>query len=695
LKLIGTLARLDTHPNVFKKVTHMTLDSIQPILDWIRLHPGLAGFAVFLISLSESLAIVGLVVPGVVMMTAIGAMMGSGILPFWETLMWAILGAIAGDGISYWLGYYYHDRLRLVWPFKQFPGLLARGENFFRNHGGKSIIFGRFVGPVRPMIPVIAGMMDMTPNKFLLFNILSAIVWAPLYSLPGILIGSSLGTLPAEAAQRVGLLILILLLALWLFYEFILTIGKWLAKSVEKTLAKLWSLFQNSEHCKGLHSLFHTAVGTEEGQLGFILLFLFSSISFSLILFDTLNDIGVSAYNEPVYQVLRALYNDKAVDFFTLITGLGEPIILLIGTAIVGLWLLSQKRTTAFFCWTVTIGSGYFFTTLTKYFVEMPRPEGLAQLAYDYSFPSGHVFTSTLVYSLTAAMLHNTLAKNQRWIPWAVIMPCLLLVAFSRIYLGMHWFTDILGGFSLAMLFLSLGVFCYRRLEKNPLTLRDLLLPLLIVLIIAMPLYVSVIYPKKRASLVRFWPETSITTKEWWQGKSETMGLYRMGAFKHLTAPFDIQWLGKLDTIKVLLESNGWTPIPNITVNSSLMIFADNPAALKFPILPKFHRDRLPALRMVKELDKQHRVVLQLWHSDFFAEHKIPLWVGSLKIEEAKHPLPFTTVFLEANTEEHKAEKNNLTLLLNSLKGKRPVEFHIMNYYNGKNYRILFINSTT
>ena len=147
----------------------MTQESIQPFLQWIGEHPHWSGLAVFLISLSESLAIVGLVVPGVVLMTAIGAMIGAGILPAWITLGWAILGAIAGDGISYWLGYHYHEHLRDFWPFRSYPALLARGEAFFKSHGGKSIILGRFIGPVRPMIPVIAGMMDMSPKRFLFF----------------------------------------------------------------------------------------------------------------------------------------------------------------------------------------------------------------------------------------------------------------------------------------------------------------------------------------------------------------------------------------------------------------------------------------------------------------------------------------------------------------------------------------------
>src|SRR4029078_1954051 len=124
--------------------------------------------------------------------------------------------------------------------------------------GGKSIIFGRFVGPVRPMIPLIAGMMDMTPKRFLIFNILSAIAWAPLYSLPGILIGVSLGNLPPEAATRVGLLILLLLLAFWLVYEFFLTIGKWLSSLIHRILKKIWGAVQNSPYLNWLHKILYT-----------------------------------------------------------------------------------------------------------------------------------------------------------------------------------------------------------------------------------------------------------------------------------------------------------------------------------------------------------------------------------------------------------------------------------------------------
>ena len=77
------------------------------------------------------------------------------------------------------------------------------------------------------------------------------------------------------------------------------------------------------------------------------------------------------------------------------------------------------------------------------------------------------------------------------------------------------------------------------------------------------------------------------------------------------------------------------------------MILANEPPTTQFPIMPKFHRDRLPILTVTKTLDKTKRIVLQLWQSDYLAEHHNALWVGTLRLEEANHPLPLITLFLE------------------------------------------------
>lgn len=160
-------------------------EQLQTVLNWATLNPGWSGLIVFAISLSESLIVVGLFIPGVIAMSAIGGLVSSGALKIIPTLMWAIFGAICGDGISYAVGRKFNDDLANFWIFRKFPRWLSRGKQFFLKHGSKSIVVGRFVGPVRPFIPAVAGMMSMDPKKFFIANVVSAILWAPIYMLPG------------------------------------------------------------------------------------------------------------------------------------------------------------------------------------------------------------------------------------------------------------------------------------------------------------------------------------------------------------------------------------------------------------------------------------------------------------------------------------------------------------------------------
>lgn len=672
---------------ILEIVVLMTQESIQPVLNWISSHPHWSGFIVFLISLSESLAIVGLIVPGVVMMTAIGGMMGSGILPAWQTLSWAILGAVAGDGISYWLGYHYHQHLRDFWPFKQFPKLLARGEFFFKHHGGKSIVFGRFVGPVRPMIPVIAGMMDMAPKRFLFFNILSAIAWAPLYSLPGILIGASLGNLSSEVASRAGLLVLLLLLALWCIYEILLLLGAWIVNTLKNCVQFTWEILNRSSL---IHSLLKTKQGTEQNQLGILLLFILAVIGFVITTYDALHAEGIAALNEPMYQVLRALYLDKLITTIGLLAGLADPFVLLPAAAMVGFWLLCQKYLKAAGCWLMTIFGGFIAGHYIGSLTAVPRPEGLMYLSHSYSFPSGHTLAIVLTFGLAAAFIQHALLRKYRWLPWVIVIPIILFISCSRIYLGMHWFTDIIGSLTLGIACVALGTFIYRRIVPHRIPMRAILIPGLLTISITFSFYTIYVYPTIRTHLVRAWPIHLLNQTVWWTGKGPTNDLYRTGAFKRQATVFDIQWLGNLNTIQTILEQEGWATLPKLNFKTGVMMLANDPSPTLFPIMPKFHRDRLPVLTVAKPLNAHKRLVLQLWQSDYLsAQTDTPLWVGTLRLEEASHPLPLVTLYLEVPS--HGNILKFFTKELN--RSNTQVQVHLINAKHAATRAILLLKS--
>ncbi len=222
---------------------HLFSDYLHPLTIWLQSHPYFALFFTFLISFAESLAIIGSIIPGSVTMTAVGFLAGSRVMRVDLTLIVATLGAIAGDSLSYTIGYRFHYLIPKIWPFRNNPEWLVYGKDYFARHGGKSVLIGRFFGPLRSIIPVIAGMMRMNQTQFLIANVISGIAWALVYVLPGTFIGAASVELSPETATRLLFLLLSLLATLWLFG----LILRYLSTKLNATLTKwfhvlwLWS----------------------------------------------------------------------------------------------------------------------------------------------------------------------------------------------------------------------------------------------------------------------------------------------------------------------------------------------------------------------------------------------------------------------------------------------------------------------
>jgi membrane protein DedA with SNARE-associated domain len=179
---------------------------VEWILELIRQNEMLAYVIIALVCFGESLAFVSLLTPGFAVMVAAGALVPSGALSLWPLLIAGAFGATMGDAVSYWIGLRFKHVVPKLWPFTRHPDWLDRGHAFFNRHGGKSVAIGRFFGPVRAVIPLAAGMMEMPQRNFWIANIGSAIVWAPAVALPGAALGWSLERLSLESPMVQGAL---------------------------------------------------------------------------------------------------------------------------------------------------------------------------------------------------------------------------------------------------------------------------------------------------------------------------------------------------------------------------------------------------------------------------------------------------------------------------------------------------------
>ena len=162
---------------------------VQPTLEFISAHSSWAFPVMFITAFGESFAFLSLLFPGTSILIVAGTLMSAGSLPYWPVLVGAVIGAVLGDSVSFWLGHRYGGGIARIWPFSRHPELLSRGILFFERHGGKSVFIGRFFGPIRAVIPLAAGIMQMPRGRFWFANVTSALVWAPMLLFVGDAVG--------------------------------------------------------------------------------------------------------------------------------------------------------------------------------------------------------------------------------------------------------------------------------------------------------------------------------------------------------------------------------------------------------------------------------------------------------------------------------------------------------------------------
>jgi membrane protein DedA with SNARE-associated domain len=151
---------------------------VQHLIDFLKQHEAWAAPVVFVLCFAESLAFISLLIPAWAALVAIGALISVGGLTFWPVLIAGSIGAALGDWLSYWVGLKLEDRVYHMWPLSQHPDLIPVGENFVRKWGALAIFIGRFSGPLRATVPIIAGVFAMPYGRFQIANFTSAFVWA-------------------------------------------------------------------------------------------------------------------------------------------------------------------------------------------------------------------------------------------------------------------------------------------------------------------------------------------------------------------------------------------------------------------------------------------------------------------------------------------------------------------------------------
>ena len=221
---------------------HSVSAYLEAFLDAISGNFWLTFLFIFGVAIGEAVFVLGLLVPSTPVLLLAGGIIAEGRLPFWEVYLAAVAGAVIGDAISYAIGFWLKDRVKTVWPFRNYLDLISRGEQFFGKHGGKAVFIGRFIPGVKAVVPGIAGMMGMQYRYFTIINVVSAFAWAAAHILPGMLLThwlKSIG-LSLELVIVVGAIILTVLFLLLHYWKRVLLLVAPLLGDLGKSIQTRW-----------------------------------------------------------------------------------------------------------------------------------------------------------------------------------------------------------------------------------------------------------------------------------------------------------------------------------------------------------------------------------------------------------------------------------------------------------------------
>lgn len=417
------------------------LDSITA---WLTVNPSWLGAAIFLVSCLECLAIAGIIVPGTVALFAIAALAGSGILPLSEALLLGFLGGLLGDVVSYFVGRRFHQNIRRLPGLRHHPEWIAGAETYFQRYGIASLLVGRFIGPLRPMLPMVAGMFDMPFIRFAGVSLIAAAGWSVAYILPGWATGAAIrlplpeGFWPEAAFVGAGLALL-------------------LGVAIQSSLRAR----RNATRLIALTSLI-------------MLIAVFLGWPY------------LAHLDQGVMTLVQEHRSEAAQNFVILVTGLGDFRTQFCAAALLLIILVATRQWRhAIFACATTLGAAIINQSMKHTFARA-RPEVLAEPLSTFSMPSGHASASFALF-MTLAVLAGRGQPARLRMTWLLLgaIPA-ASICVSRVYLGVHWPTDVLAGMLLAFFTCAASLaFVQNKDVLPPLPLRVwwLLLPAMVALL--------------------------------------------------------------------------------------------------------------------------------------------------------------------------------------------------------------------
>ncbi len=623
---------------------------------------GVWGYAIaFIIAFSESLALIGAFIPGTILIVVFGFLAAHGDLNVWTLIIVSAVGAILGDSTSYFLG---TKGTRLFNRENRILNIshLEKGRQFFARYGDRSIFIGRFVGVLRPIVPFVAGASRMKMRIFLFWNVVSGVSWSIVYVLLGYFFGDSFSSIEIWTG-RVGVFVVLLALIIFVLWYII------------KQSAPFWHLVSSY-----VHSLWRT-IRTHEDTRTFlrkyplpvrflrnrfrknsffglpltILFILFISVVYMLVgvLQDILSFDPIVFIDVRFAHLLFMFRDTGLIRFFLAITSFGTfPIVIVILISASALGLLWNKRRYVEALWITVIGS-QLFVLLGKYFIHRTRPSGLIPVYYEpsFSFPSGHAVIAIALYGFITYMLWEHIHSFRKKTTVLFIgVTFIFLLGFSRLYLGVHFLSDVIGGYLDGAMWLIVGaaIVLWRKytLHEDPPPTSDKRTLFITVGVVISVLIISSIYSFSYAYKITPLPQRTDITKtrvvavdNLFSGPL-ALPLFTKGIIGTVHVPINIIIVTpSFNSLKSAFTKSGWyrsNPVTIPVLMRSAVAALFNQEYLRAPVSPFFWDEKVNNINFEKptiahSIRERHHI--RVWDTGTITSAGEHIYVATISLD--------------------------------------------------------------
>jgi membrane protein DedA with SNARE-associated domain len=621
------------------------------LLHFLTANPSWALAVVVLAAFFEAIAVIGTFVPGSTAMFIAGALVGTGTLNLGWVMVCAILGAIAGDAASYWFGARHKTTIMRLWPFNSHPGILIAGKKYFQKHGAKSVIFARFIAPIRAIVPVVAGMMGMSQLRFFAFNILSALLWAPAHILPGVVFGASM-ELAGAVSFRLVIVVAIFVAIGWMTFKLIGVIVSHARNWADVSRQRLLYWAKRNQRAVGRFVL--RALNPDNPATGLIvgisMLLLIAGAVFVLTMNDVARGNPLVQIDASVYRFLRSFHASLYDRAIFLLSTLGSALTLSMLALAVAIWMTFERRWRTVVSWLIAVA----FSQVLILAIQIAAL-GLTTASVTssvHAFPSNHVAGAVVIYGFLAFLLARRVGLLSRILVTTATAAIVVAVALSGLYSGLFSFSAALGGAALAAIWVFLvALTAVWRHPSDPTPRPFMPLVFLVLIALAVAAQVDATRRNEWMAAAKPVPAIVVTPGQWTDRVWRTFSCYRADMEGDRREPITVQWTATADQVRTQLLSRGWEIGTPLSARSVLSLVSPDVTAADLPALPRLNNGEPSTLVFIRpDATGDQRDVLRFWPTAYAVEHQrggapTPIWLGSVVHERLRRPTwPFNVL---------------------------------------------------